>query len=135
MWCCCDLYKVRLNGLCVLSLVSMHSDSNTGQQVIMDNNFEMGDILRFTSAKLPPIHYAVYIGDGYIVHYNNTLRGKTINIFSKNKAQIMKETLKHYKKRLTYTLCTVINSLLILCSQVTSETIRYYQSYLRLTVG
>ena len=64
----------------------------------MDNNFEMGDILRFTSAKVPPLHYAVYIGDGNIVHYNNT-RGKTVNIFSKNKAKIMKETLEDYKAR------------------------------------
>ena len=59
----------------------------------MDNNFEKGDILRFFSFKFPPLHYAVYIGDGDIVHYNNQ-DGK-----NKNKAEIMKEPLEDYKKR------------------------------------
>ena len=76
----------------------------------MDKNFEKGDILRYASFKLPPFHYAVYIGDGYIVHYNNTLSGKSINIFSKNKATIMKETLEEYKARLTYT-CVIITKI------------------------
>ena len=31
------------------------------------SKFKVGDILRFSSV---PIHYAVYIGDGEIVHYN-----------------------------------------------------------------
>ena len=75
----------------------------------MDNNFEIGDILRFTSVKVPPLHYAVYIGDGNIVHYNNNTRGKTVNIFSKSKAKIMKETLEEYRARLTNTFVIIIS--------------------------
>ena len=60
----------------------------------MDNNFEKGEIVRFISAKLPPIHYAVCIGDGYIVHYNNTSNNSKLN-----KVKIIKEKLKDYTTR------------------------------------
>ena len=75
----------------------------------MSENFEMGDILRFLSFKFLFVHYAVYIGDGDIVHYNNTRNGKIMNIFSRNKAEIMQETLEDYKARSTYT-CQLINA-------------------------
>ena len=57
--------------------------------------FEIGDIIRFTSV---PFHYAVYIGDGEIVHYNTRPNriGKTLG---EVKVGIVRETLKSYKKR------------------------------------
>ena len=57
----------------------------------MANNnfqFETGDILRFT----PLPHYAVYIGDAEIVHYNKPEKRWT-------KGYIMRETLEDYIKR------------------------------------
>ena len=54
-----------------------------------DFQFETGDILRFTPV---PLHYAVYIGDGEIVHYNKPEGNWT-------KACILRETLEHYMER------------------------------------
>lgn len=51
-----------------------------------EEEFQTGDILRFRSV---PLHYAVYIGNGEIVHYNK-LHGKIC---------IIREKLKDYKKR------------------------------------
>ena len=56
-------------------------------QIIMSDNLKKGDIIRFTSL---PLHYAVYIGDGYIVHYNKR---------DDEKLSIMKEPLEEYIKR------------------------------------
>ena len=52
-------------------------------------DFSCGDIIRFNSA---PLHYAVYIGDGEIVHYNKDelLTGSV---------SIMRETLREYERR------------------------------------
>ena len=52
-----------------------------------NDEFNIGDILRFTSV---PLHYAVYIGDGEIVHYNK--KDATIGIIH--------EKLADYKRRL-----------------------------------
>ena len=57
---------------------------------IEGEGFQTGDILRFRSV---PLHYAVYIGDGEIVHYNklhNKLHGKVC---------VIREKLRDYKKR------------------------------------
>ena len=58
-------------------------------------SFEIGDIIRFTSV---PLHYAVYIGDGKIVHYNTRPDriGKTLG---EVKLGIVCETLISYRKR------------------------------------
>ena len=61
-----------------MAMTMWHVDHNN-VQIIMDDNFEIGDILRFTTNnKVPPFHYAVYIGDGNIVHFNNP---RDTNIF------------------------------------------------------
>jgi hypothetical protein len=56
----------------------------------MSNEYEVGDIICFGS--VPPYHYAVYIGDGEIVHYNkdNKLDGKPC---------IKREKITEYEKR------------------------------------
>ena len=55
--------------------------------------FEVGDIIRYTSI---PLHYAVYIGNGEIVHYNKRPKDDRV---VKGKVGIVKETMKSYKKR------------------------------------
>ena len=57
--------------------------------------FEIGDIIRFTSV---PFHYAVYIGDGEIVHYNTRPNriGKTLG---EVKVGIVRETLKSLQEK------------------------------------
>ena len=50
------------------------------------SQFEVGDILRFLSV---PIHYAVYIGDGEVVHYSE----------KKGFTGIIREKLEDYVKR------------------------------------
>ena len=61
------------------------------------SQFEVGDIIRFTSI---PIHYAVYIGNDEIVHYNKRPKCERSKNERKGKVGIIiKETLKSYKKR------------------------------------
>ena len=59
------------------------------------SQFNVGDILRF--GIVPPFHYAVYIGEGQIVHYNaegiSGLRADGLLI------QIIRETIEEYKNR------------------------------------
>ena len=80
----------------------------------MDNNFEKGDILQFRSL-LPPKHYAVSIGGGYIVHYNK------LNILSKVK--IIKETLEDYKARSNLYMY-IINFIYLNCLLIRSPLLR-----------
>ena len=52
-------------------------------------DFSCGDIIRFTTV---PLHYAVYIGYGDIVHYNKRKIGK-------GSVCIIRENLKEYLRR------------------------------------
>lgn len=79
----------------------------------MGNNtsqFETGDILRFTSF---PLHYAVYIGDGEIVHYNKRPDG---NFFVAHVC-IIKEKLTDYMKRQGTPHATLASNGIILISR------------------
>ena len=57
------------------------------------SQFEVGDIIRFTSF---PLHYAVYIGSDEIVHYNKRPNSGRVG---KGKAGIIREKLQDYKAR------------------------------------
>ena len=61
------------------------------------SKFEVGDILRFGT--MPLYHYAVYIGNGEIVHFNTP--DKTYRIIG-IRIGIIRESLEEYKKRYNY---------------------------------
>ena len=58
------------------------------------SKFKVGDILRFYSGYF---HYAVYIGDGEIVHYNTDPRTSLTK--GEIRVGIIKESLEDYLQR------------------------------------
>jgi hypothetical protein len=66
----------------------------------MSNNYKVGDIIRF--GYVPPYHYAVYIGDGEIVHYNRvdgkvSIIREKITEYEERKGKTYKKTVVTYK--------------------------------------